>query len=172
MWSLKATAHDQRTAQLNLNMRKRCQLDQTVARARARVCVCLCVLSYAKLYGKTHQKITAEDREVTEKQNNGWKGETHVRRDKGQRDELISKRSITLLHCSQASSLSVRTIRYKASHSSKLHCKTSFLPRRKHESPVQRPSYIAVKVKVKLKFTLKQAMKAHSGSRCIRLRFL
>jgi len=147
-------------------MRKRCQLDQTVPC----VCVCVCVLSYAKLYGKAHQKITAEDREVTEQQNNRWKGETHVRRDKRQRDELISKWSITLLRRSQASSLSVRPIRYKASHSSKLHCKTSFLPRTKHQSPVQRPSHTAVKVKVK--FTAEQVMKVHRGSRCIHLLFL
>ena len=29
--------------------------------------MCVCVLSYAKLHGKAHQKITAEDREVTER---------------------------------------------------------------------------------------------------------
>jgi hypothetical protein len=77
--------------------------------------------------------------------------------------ELMLKRSVALLLCSNASPLFILPIRHKASQSSKLHCKTAFLPLRKHKSPTQRPPYNAVKVKVNV--TSQQAMKAHKGSR-------
>jgi hypothetical protein len=81
--------------------------------------------------------------------------------------ELMLKRSIALSQRSLASPLFTHPIRYKASHSSKLHCKTAFLPVRKHESPIQRPPYNAVKVKV----TPQQAIKAHRST-CIIYSFI
>jgi hypothetical protein len=73
--------------------------------------------------------------------------------------DLMLKRSIALSPRSQASPLFTLPIRHMASHSSKLHRKTAFLPARKHQSQKQRPPYNAVNVKVKV--TQQQAIKSY-----------